>query len=466
MLRHFVAVACLLASGCQLAVNFEECNKDVDCAGHSDAGIAYCTSDHLCIADVPEERLCTSGFYGADHTNPDTIMIAGLFRLSGAAGPKDAEMAQAAQMAITELRDINQTRPIGLVLCDTGGDKTLAPRSIEHALSQYKIVGVVGPTTSSDVIASSVFVVAHDIAIISASATSPAIAGIDDHGLIWRTAANDNLQATVLAAVVPVMMSAQAPAPTQVNLSYVDSAYGSGLRSAFVNEWTKRSGAGPKATHAFKEGGSPDSITADLASDTPDYSVIVADSDAAAIVGALYKNPAGLTTTQFLFTDGAKGPELIGVMPNPMVTSRIRGTAPATPSGSVFDNFKLNYIDLFKSDPTNTSFVANAYDATYALTLAIAGSPPDAPVGGSTIAAALMRMSTPASLKVSVGPVDFIKGATALSGGGKIDLAGASGPLTWDNATGDLTEAPIEVWGITGNPPRFCTYNASLTLCP
>ena len=70
-----------------MALNFDECNKDTDCAGHQvDGGSQfYCTSDHLCIGAIPDERLCADGLVGAK-PGGSTVMVAGMFRLSGASG--------------------------------------------------------------------------------------------------------------------------------------------------------------------------------------------------------------------------------------------------------------------------------------------------------------------------------------------------------------------------------------------
>src|SRR5262249_25105548 len=104
------------------------------------------------------------------------------------------------------------------------------------------------------------------------------------------------------------------------------------------------------------------------------------------------------------------------------------------------------------------SFVANTYDATYVVALTAAGVPDGTPVTGSAMATLLMRMSGPSPTKIRVGPVDFVQGVSTLRQGGTIDFIGASGDLTGDDATGDLKDSPIEVWGIdtTASPPSIC----------
>jgi len=464
-----VLVAALLAGGgCSLALNFHECDVDDECAGRG-AGL-YCTSDHFCAEGPP---LCAGGLYGAPPGN-GTVMIAGLFRLSGASGDKDTEMAQAAQLAIEEIAR-NSQRPIGMVLCDTAGSSKQARQSLRKALFDYQIVGAVGPTTSGEVRGdkslpgiegegAADFAIANGLVLISPSATNPAIGDLDDNGLIWRTCASDNFQAVKLAALIPATTSGRA---TVINTAYVKSTYGEGLDSAFIGELSKQKKPTAKSTTPYDQGSDPDTaVLAKLAIDTPDYSMIVADEDAASIAAALYKTTLpGLATTQFLFTDGAKGPSLIGSMPSMTVAARIRGTGPATPSGPVYEIFRLSYMTRFGSDPAGTSFVANAYDATYALALAVAGSPRDLPVTGATASATLKRMSVASGTRVNVSPNDFTKGSSGLSSGGSIDLFGTSGSLTWDPDTGELSDAPLEVWGIDFASKTFCTYDATLTMC-
>jgi ABC-type branched-subunit amino acid transport system substrate-binding protein len=255
-----------------------------------------------------------------------------------------------------------------------------------------------------------------------------------------------------------------------VNVAYVNTAYGSGLNTAFVAEWSRRSGGTPLSARPFAEGEDATMIVSRLGADTPDYSLIVADSDANAIMNALYANPAGLSATQFLFTDGAKGNGLFGASPNLSVLARVRGTAPANPAltDPVFATFRLAYTDRFATDPTTTAFVANTYDATFAVALAIAGGSEERP-SGAALAERMSRMSNAQGVRVEAKPAtDFTKGASALSSGGTIDLVGSSGPLTWDSTTGDLTEAPIEVWGVKTNvtPPQFCVLPTGALPCP
>jgi branched-chain amino acid transport system substrate-binding protein len=463
--RSLVVALAIAASSCNAVLDFDECRRDEDCAGRVDGGVGYCTTDHLCVDHVPTERLCTSGTI-PENPPAGATWIAGMFRLSGNSGDKDTEMANAARLVIEQL-GVAMSRPIAMVLCDTAAGSDVAARSVDKAVRDHGVVALVGPTTSGQVLGVVPKVVEHNLLLVTPSATSPAITNVQDNGLVWRTCASDDLQATRLAQLVPLMTASRT---TTVNVTYVNTAYGSGLNTAFVAEWSRRSGGPPVSARPFAEGEDPTMIVTRLASDRPDYSLIVADTDANGIMSALYTQPTGLTSTQFLFTDGAKGPGLFGPSPNLSVLSRVRGTAPANPAltDPVFSTFRLAYTDRFATDPTTTAFVANTYDATFAVAVAIAAGSEASPPG-NVLAKRMARMSDASGTRVEVKPAtDFTKGASALAGGGTIDLVGSSGPLTWDASTGDLTEAPIEVWGVKTNvtPPQYCVLPTGNLPCP
>jgi branched-chain amino acid transport system substrate-binding protein len=340
-------------------------------------------------------------------------------------------------------------------------------RSLDAAVQKYGIVAVVGPTTSDDVLAIASDAVQKGVLIISPSATSPAISSLSDGSLIWRTCGSDSLQAATLAGLIPKMVAGR---PTVVSVAYADdSAYGTGLKTAFVSDWSTASGMPPKSTIGFVTGSPAINVVTRLAQDTPDYALIIADADADAIMSALYNPPGGLTGTQFLWTDAAEGLGLFGPTPDTNVLSRTRGTAPATPSTAdpVYANFHLDYIDRFGTDPLLTAFTANSFDAVFLAALAI-NSVPSGTVTPSALVSAMGRVSTAGAQQVQCKPAtDFVLGATTLAQGGNIDIVGASGALTFD-ANGDVTDAPIVVWGvnITTMPPQFCTLPTGTLPCP
>jgi len=230
-MRQALVLTAILAGGCSAVLDFHECEADPDCAGRFDGGSGFCTTDHLCVGEIPEERLCTE-LLGASPADPNTIMVAGFFRLSGMAGDKDTEMADAARLAINEIAGTNQ-RKIGMVMCDIALDASAPTRSVEKAVAKYHIVGAVGPTTSGNTLAVAPLFVQYDLLLVTPSATSPAITNLADNNLIWRTCAPDDFQGTALAEFIPWDPKGLPAVTPRVNISYVSSAYGTGLNSSF-----------------------------------------------------------------------------------------------------------------------------------------------------------------------------------------------------------------------------------------
>ncbi len=446
--------------GCSAALNFNECNLDSDCAGRAvDGGPAlFCTTDHFCVNGLPEDRLCQQPIGAFPEQHP--VVIAGLFRLSGDSDSKDTAMANAAVLAIGEINQLMQ-RPISLVMCDTAGDSSNGQRAFLRAVDTFGAVAIVGPTTSGDALGIAQLATQRGILVVSPSATSPDITNLNDNGLIWRTCASDTLQSKELAKQAALLAPMGSTPPPVLDMAYVDSAYGKGLEQSFIVASPQLE---PVQAVEFETGSDPTVVVSKLAMDTPTVSVLIADEDAARLVAAL-PTTGPLGSTHFLMTDGAKGLNLFGNPPVAgQVLARIRGTGPAAPSGPIFTAFQTSYEDQFHEDPAATSFVANTYDAFYAVALVVSGAPPGVPPTAMQLVNLMGRLST-AGVDVNVGPVDFVKGASTLQNGGSINLHGTSGELDWDAATGDVLSAPIEVWDIDlTNPsmPKFRTLSVDM----
>jgi hypothetical protein len=255
------------------------------------------------------------------------------------------------------------------------------------------------------------------------------------------------LQAKVLATLVPATASLDVVWVTH-------DSYTEGLSKAFIAD----SGRSDATAIQFDTGHAADAVAQ---MNAPAYAVLIADFDAPALVAALAGAP-GQSMTQYLMTDSALTPTLWGTGPFDFTfLSRIRGTAPALPaitdpSGPVYAAFDASYRAQWGESSSQTAFVANAYDAAYAIAIgaAAAGSSPT----GHAIAARLASMSDHAGTTVHVGPGEYQAAVNALSEGGTIDLVGASGPIDWD-ANGDVVTAPTEVWQVvkdtTSGMPTF-----------
>jgi len=238
---------------------------------------------------------------------------------------------------------------------------------------------------------------------------------------------------------------------TPLDVVWVQSdPYADGLAKAYIAQ----SGRTDALPINFDNG---DVASAVAQMNAPAYAVLVVDVDAPALVQALH-GATGQSMTEYLMTDSALTPTLWGTGPFDFTfLSRIRGTAPALPafgdaSGPVYAAFAAAYRAHWnQEDPADTAFVADAYDATYAIAIAAAAAGASAATGRG-IAANLARMSDTAGMtQIHIGSAEYQAGVNALVGGGTIDLVGTSGPIDWDEK-GDVLTAPIEVWQVVQGP--------------
>ena len=90
-----------------------------------------------------------------------------------------------------------------LVQEDTRTDPERAQKVASSVIEDDGVSALVGPWASSEVIPTADNVsVAAAVPLVSPSATSPEITGLDDDGLVFRTAPSDVLQGRVLAGLV------------------------------------------------------------------------------------------------------------------------------------------------------------------------------------------------------------------------------------------------------------------------
>ena len=192
--------------------------------------------------------------------------------------------------------------------------------------------------------------------------------------------------------------------------------------------------------------------------DAPKYAVLIVDFDAPALVAAL-QGAAGQSTTQYLMTDSALTPTLWGAGPFDFTfLTRIRGTAPALPaftdpSGPVYAAFDVSYraaVSISES-PADTAFVANAYDAAYAIAIGAAA------VGG--VADGARHRGEPCAhvgrerhaVRDRAGAVSGGR-QRARTPGGNIDLVGHVGPDRLGRRRATCVTAPTEVWQVRRRP--------------
>jgi ABC-type branched-subunit amino acid transport system substrate-binding protein len=317
--------------------------------------------------------------------------------------------------------------------------------SARYLVDVLGVPAIIGPAGSGDVSAVYQALRGTGTLVMSPSATSPALTGLDPPasdakpGLLWRTAPPDTLQGPKIAEDMA------ARGVTNVFVIAQKGAYGEGLATVFQGAFTgarpdvRLFGTENERNMLVTEGGSAASSEVLFISST--------QADVIAFLQAAGQNAAYQTKTFFL-TDSAANKEVIEGAP-PMVLERIRGTRP-TPVDSrdaVFNNFRGSYAGEYTNeDVTAFSFTAHTYDATWLVFYGSAWSSiQEKSITGAGIAKGLRKVSSGSEFNIQ--PLSWGSIVEQFRSGTGINVRGASGLLDYDPAT-EETSAPIEVWVI------------------
>jgi len=441
------------------------CSTGHDC--RATAGSGACVEGR-CVTTFPKDPDCQTifepeGLLDGPIGGPGAPLVIGsIFSLGS---DKDKALTDAIRLAVREINakeGLNKGQQLGVVVCDNGGPGNTATGADRRARNDHAIdylagtLGVpviIGPLSSADSIQLTTRLKekALPTVIISPSATSPDLSGIDDRlaptdfGLFWRTCPSDDVQGKVLAEdVIGVDMAIQ-----KVAVMYIDDAYGQGLSNVFLKAYGENRGKRFPISDV-NDTAAVSAVAASVDTYAPDAVLIIAVQAGETV--KILQGIAGKAVAQkkFFFTDGSKDaakifdPALSAEVK--AILSKAKGTAPASPSGSNYNVFAANLQSKFGIDPSNFSFLAQAYDATYVGAYGIVwASREGAKYDGRQVADGLSRLS--AGKIINLGSNDWLTGKTELTTQNQINVEGISGHLDFDAKVG---EAPgrIEVWGV------------------
>jgi ABC-type branched-subunit amino acid transport system substrate-binding protein len=435
--------ACKVSSDCRAFGYFAGCT-----AGHCQPT----KLDPRCTVLGPQTLVDS---VAAGKGTADAVLLGALFNLKATdadpPGKEDARAA-AAELAVDEINEQGGTHPFGLVLCNydnTTGDFADTVELARYLATDVGVPAIVGPSSTqatSDVATALYQTDQVPAVIISPAATGTQLTLQPDHvpkdapqGLLWRSTVNDAVQAAFLSQKV----SAAIQPTMQVGVLYVDEQYG----SSFVDVLAASLGMNRLRTASFKSA-TDVNIAVGIIKTEPNLGAIVIVSNkvdaARAALDACAVEPA-LSGLKFFLTDGSKDPAIAA---NPTATVQplldgLRGTAPKNPTNQAFYD-RLKQKSGF--DPSQFSFVAQSYDATYLAAYGVVyAQNQSATFDGDGVAVGLSNLSS--GSKVTFGPTSFKAGVTQLEFAGTIDVVGVSGELNLDS-NGDVLPGPddMDVW--------------------
>jgi branched-chain amino acid transport system substrate-binding protein len=444
MKRLGLVTACLVSTSCGLLIgSFDECVTHSDC-GSKSAGLE-CVN-RLCVSLPPLDDRCQ--WLGDGSANALVLgSVLPLTRADGTENVTGVARQRALQLAMEQTNPPQRSgirgRPIGLIACDTTSRPEVLT-SLTQQLIRRRVLTIFS-STSGDTIAAARVTVPADTLLMSVSATAAEItdladgapdAGSNEPGLVWRTTAPDSLQARVLSRFL-----ADAGTPG-VGLVHVNDPYGQGLAVAFSRDY------GSTKVQAF-----PYTLNGDIdvvldatartfdAGDTQQALLLVAFPDDAVRLARGAQARPRLRGKRLIFTDSARSPVLL--IPE---TEGAYGTSPAQAGSTseALQYFTTQYRQRFGIDPLSVSATTNAFDAMMCVMLALHASNGEP---GLPLARALTQLRS--GTRVPLVPTSFTTLVRELDLRGKVDVDGASGPLDFDERSGEAP-APVELWKIQG----------------
>jgi len=360
-----------------------------------------------------------------------TVKIGILMGFTGPIESLAVGIAAGAKIAIAEVNESGKlTGGITLEAVDadtTCVDSAAATASAERLINDEGVAAIVGALCSGSSIASANNVaIPNGVVMVSPASTSPAITGLDDKGLFFRTAPSDARQGQILASVL------SAKGIKTVALSYTNNDYGKGFADSF--------------TGAFEGMGGAVALSAGHEDGKADYSAEVAALSATGaehLVVLGYLNDGGkgiidesIKSGAFLSFSGGDG--MIGQSIIDALGDGIDGMIGTRPGGEGEGATKFAMIAESNGLEMNGPFQGEAYDAAALIALAIqAGGSADR----ASIAKHIAAVANAPGEKILPG--QLAKALDVLAGGGDVNYEGAS--MVEFNDAGDPPGAYLEL---------------------
>ncbi len=313
---------------------------------------------------------------------------------------------------------------LNIIRADSACDPTAAVDAVTKLINVNSVSAIVGPVCSGATIAQAESVsIPAGVVTLSVSASSPAISTMEDGtDLVFRAAASDAYQGVALAEL------AMANGMDSIAVSYANDDYNAAIAEVFVQAYEAMGG-----TVTANEAHEPNK-----ASYRSEVATIGAGSDNLALFS--YYGSGGITLmrnaletaafTNFIGADGMLSDELIEQLGADNLMTSTFTTSASDDSTPSFGAWKA--IADEAGVPAADPFVANGYDATFMMALAIehAGS------GDRETIAESLRAIASAPGEVIL-PGEWEKAKAILASGGDINYEGAAGNQDFDE-NGDV----------------------------
>ncbi len=477
-------VFCAFSTSCSLIkVDFEPCEEVSDCTAAFGPGFV-CVDRMFCEQLEPDSR-CTTLFPTDLLSNPENhrgrVLFGAIFDTTDTT---QSTRMDAVKLAITEA-DIAgglDGRPVGLIGCSNNGPGDGAQtdlRSAELARlleRELDVAALIGPSSSGSV--ELTFNQTDDILIISPSATSPRLVGLEPEpsdelaGRLWRTTAADSQQGLLIVDdIVDRRQREGVLVPEEVAIVHQEGAYGDGIASVVRAEFQRRFEDAPAVvTFAFQAREQIDSIVVSLGRTPQVQELIFASSDiddTRRFMELIALNDE-FDERSIFFTDSAanggllEAAEMLGIRDS--FFDNVRGTRPSSGGTPLYESV----ITALGEESRNALFATHSYDAAwlamYATAYRLIHEDDDTGEEACGAGCGMRRFRTLGVRETCIDASSAIQEAL-MDPNATIDIQGASGSLSYRTGAGGVEEeeldADFELWQVNDDRTGFVAIEPS-----
>jgi branched-chain amino acid transport system substrate-binding protein len=461
------------------------CTTNAECDAEGEGYI--CRKDTFQCVQLTSED-CT--VEGTDYRDDEAFIFASLLPLTNRdGGPGAGEpLRKAMRVALADITDGTTSglpprapglppRPIVMLECNDQGNLDVARRAATHVVD-VGLPAILGPMFSGIVSrVTQEITINAGIYVNTPTASAPGITDLEDNNLVWRMAPSAKFQIDSLAALM-TMAETDEDVRRQLGLTdplakikvaavYKGDAFGDGLavgvRDKFLfngvkvtenannNLFTEHRYVNPDNPDNPAPEGDYDRVVGEMVAQKPHFVVLLGVEEINInILPKLEAQWDPATPRPFyLSAPGPYAQSLFNFVANEGAATNVRtrmvGIVPGT-NNDVFGKFRSKYGGTF-GDPreADTSGPSHSYDAVYILAYAVAAIG-DGPITGDALAKNMGRLVQGTPIESGEGALPTAFGE--LGRGGSIDFDGASGPLTFELATGDSNISDMQFWCI------------------
>ena len=443
-----------------------ECTEDKSCRDKHGATF-YCAEDQICDQYTQAQYTAAPCNFEVSGPvfEPGTVNVGVILALARGADYFGLiePIAKAIKLA---QKDVNtgagiDGKKLGIIFCNTDGKNDQAQAAAQH-LANIGVQAIIGPDFSGYTLdVATKVLIPNNMLAISPSATAPAISGLNDKDLIWRTVASDKIQTVALSGLIDhvvknVVKPAGGATPKVAMLTREGDSYANGLNQGVIEALPSgftdsKIFLGVNYPNSGANGGDDYSqVSINVANFNPDVVLIWGLTevwDIALQIDSLMESDHQRQDVIYIVADGGKDTVKAqdAGQRRPSLSGRLWGTSPRSLSADEYPPYKafgVRWRSEYNSDADTHPFIANGYDAVYLIAFAVAGA---AELTGVELAKAMRRLSDPNGTAVTANQQDLQRGVTAMKNGGKLKISGASGPIDF-NESGDPKSTTISLW--------------------